>query len=149
LVPSAANIDAYSIPMTPADHHHRRGDDLQVEDAVGVQYAILVELHAGGAGRLGAGGDDDVAAAHFDAFGAVGILDVDGVLVDESGVADVQLDAVAHQLRAHQVDLLADDVLGARQQVGRGDLLLDAVAGAVELALAHAGEVKHRLAQRL
>ncbi len=38
---------------------------------------------------------------------------------------------------------------GAGQQVGGGDLLLDAVAGAVQLALAHAGQVDDRLAQRL
>jgi hypothetical protein len=48
----------------------------------------------------------------------------------------------------HHVDLAAD-VLGARQQVGDGDLFLDPVAGAVQLALAHAGQVEHRLAQRL
>ena len=64
-------------------------------------------------------------------------------------VADEQLDAVAHQLGAHDLDLLADHVLGAGQQVGRGDLLLDPVAGAVQLALAHPGQVDDRLAQRL
>ena len=78
-----------------------------------------------------------------------GVLDQHGVLVDEAAVPDVELDAVAHQLAADHVDFLADDVLGAGQQVGGGDLLLDAVAGAVELTLAHAGEVDDRLAQRL
>ena len=132
-----------------ANHHHRRRQGLQVEDAVGVQHPVFVELDAGRAGRLGAGGDHDVLAADGRALAAGGVLDQDGVRVDEPAVALDQIDAVAHQLRPHHVLLLADDVCGAGQQVGGGDLLLDAVAGAVQLALAHAGEVDDRLAQRL
>ena len=79
----------------------------------------------------------------------VGVLDQHGVRVDEPAVALDQIDAVAHQLRSDHVLLLADDVRGAGQQVGGGDLLLDAVAGAVQLALAHAGEVDDGLTQRL
>jgi len=60
-----------------------------------------------------------------------------------------EVDAVAHQLRADDVLLLADDVAGARQQVAGGDLLLDAVAGPVQFALAHPGQVDDGLAQRL
>ena len=41
------------------------------------------------------------------------------------------------------------DMLGAGRQVGDGDVLLDPVALAVQLALAQAGQVEHRLAQRL
>ena len=53
-----------------ADHHHRRRDRLEVEDAVGVQHPLLVELDAPGAGRLGAGGDHDVLAADRGALAA-------------------------------------------------------------------------------
>ena len=45
-----------------ADHHHRRREGLQVQDAVGVEHPLLVELDARRACRLGAGGDDDVFA---------------------------------------------------------------------------------------
>ena len=150
LVPSAANIDAYSMPMTPAPTT-TIDVGMNFRSRMPSESSTRSSSNSTPVGRSGLvpRGDDEVAATHRDAFGTVGVLDMDGVLVDESGVADVQLDAVAHQLRAHHVDLLADDVLGARQQVSRGDLLLDAVAGAVELPLAHAGEVDDRLAQRL
>ena len=69
--------------------------------------------------------------------------------VEEPGVPDQQVDAVAHQLIAHHVDFLADHVLGAGEQVGRGDLFLDAVTRAVQFTLVHAGEVEDRFAQRL
>ena len=46
-----------------ADHHHRRREGLQIQDAVGVEHPVLVELDTGRARRLGAGGDDDVFAA--------------------------------------------------------------------------------------
>ena len=134
---------------TGAHHHHRRRQRLQVEDAVGVQHAVFVELDTGRAGRLGAGGDHDVFAADRDAFAAGGILDNHGVCIDEPAVALDQVDPVAHQLRPHDVLLFADHVGGAGEQVGGSDLLLDAVARAVELALAHAGEVDDGLAQRL
>jgi hypothetical protein len=71
------------------------------------------------------------------------------VLVDEAGVTFVEIDAVAHQLRSDDVDLLADHVLGTGQQVGGGDLLLDPVARPVQLPLAHPGEVDDGLAQGL
>ena len=66
---------------------------------------------------------------------AARVFDGDGVRVDEAAVPDQQVDPVAHQLVAHHVDFLADDVLGSGQQVGRGDPILDAVARPVELAL--------------
>ena len=45
--------------------------------------------------------------------------------------------------------LVRDDLVGADQQVLHRDVLLDPVRRAVELARAEAGEVEHRLAQRL
>ena len=150
LVPSAANIEAYSMPITPAPTTTIVvGQRLQVEDAVGVEHAVVVELDAGRAGRLGAGGDHDVFTADRCALAAGGFLDQHGVRVDEAAVALDEVDAVAHELRPDDVLLLADHVAGAREQVGGGDLLLDAVARAVQLALAHAGEVDDGLAQRL
>ena len=40
------------------------------------------------------------------------VFDEQGVLVFESALAGDQVDPVAHQLVAHHVGLLADDVLG-------------------------------------
>jgi hypothetical protein len=50
---------------------------------------------------------------------------------------------------ADDVLLLGDDVLGSGQKVGGGDIFLDVVTRAVQLALGVAGQVEHRLAQRL
>ena len=73
----------------------------------------------------------------------------DGVVVDEPAGAGEQGDVVAGQLVADDVDLAADHVLGAGGQVGDGDVLLDPVTLPVQLALGEAGEIEHRLAQRL
>jgi hypothetical protein len=71
------------------------------------------------------------------------------VCIDEPAVAFDQVDPVAHQLRPHDVLLLIDHMGGAGEQVGGSDLLLDAVARPVQLALAHACEVDDGLAKRL
>src|SRR4051794_30878842 len=71
------------------------------------------------------------------------------VLVGESAVSGVQLDTVAHELRADDVDFLADHVLGASQEICGCDLVFDPVAGAVEFPLTHAREVHDGLAQSL
>ena len=93
-----------------ADHHHRCRDRLEIEDAVGVQHTLLVEFHAFGAGRLGAGGDDDVLAADRGALATGAIFDEQGVLVAEPGFAGDEINSVAHQLISHHIGLLADDV---------------------------------------
>jgi hypothetical protein len=71
------------------------------------------------------------------------------VLVDKPAVTGVQLDAVADQLRADNVLLLVNDVPGAGQKVSGRDVFLDAVTRPVQLALSHASQVDHRLAQCL
>jgi hypothetical protein len=77
------------------------------------------------------------------------LVDHDGVRVDEAGQPRDHLHPVAVQLCAHHLGLPPDDVLRAGHEVADGDLVLDPVALPVELALAHAGQVEHRLAQRL
>jgi hypothetical protein len=56
---------------------------------------------------------------------------------------------VSRELRADDVDVALDHVLRAVEDVVRGDVLLDAIALAVDAALAHAGQVDDGLAQRL
>ena len=132
-----------------ADDHHRGRNGLEIQDAVGVEYPGIVEFDARGPQGLGARREDDEAPANGDALGPARVLDLQRVCVGEAGVSDVELDAVAHQLGADDVDLLADDVLSAGQEVGGGDLLLDAIARAVQLALAHPRQIDDRLAERL
>jgi hypothetical protein len=61
-------------------------------------------------------------------FGLVVVLEENGVRVEESAVAGVEIDRVAPQLGSHHVDLPADHVCGAGMQVG-------VVAGGVESTL--------------
>lgn len=130
------------------DHDHRGWQRFEIEDPVGVEHPFFVKFDSGWPCRPGASGDDDVVAGDGGLFPAGLVLHEDGVRVDEPAMAHDQIDAVTHQLVAHHVDFLADHVLGPRQQVGRGDPVLHAVACAVQLALVHAGEVEHSLTQR-
>ncbi len=64
LVPSAANIEAYSMPITPAPTTTIDvGSDFRSRMPSESSTRSLVELDAGRARRLGAGGDHDVFAA--------------------------------------------------------------------------------------
>ena len=149
-VPSAANIDAYSMPMIPAPTTTIEfGHLLQREHAVGVEDRALVELHGVGPVRLGAGGDDDEPGGDLGAADAVVVEDAERVRVDERAGAAEDVDVVAQQLGADDLVLAADDVLRAREQVLHRDVGLHAVAGAVHLPLRHARQVHDRLAQRL
>ena len=149
LVPSAANIDAYSIPITPApattiDRGTRsrwripsesmivRSSNATLAGLAGlVPVAITIVLGA------------DLARP------AVAVIDLDGVRAGEARGPGEDRDPVAGQLAAHHVVLPADHVLGPGGQVGDGDLVLDPVALPVHLPLVQAGQVQHRLPERL
>ena len=149
LVPRAANMDAYSIPITPAPATTiERGTVCQVDDPVGVDDGALVELDAGRPGGPGAGGDHDLVRGG-PADPAVAAVDLHRVRVEEAARAGHGRDPVTGQLAAHHVHLPADHVAGAGGQVGDGDLVLDPVALPVHLPLVEAGQVEDRLAQRL
>jgi hypothetical protein len=128
-----------------ADDHHRSRNPPQLENAVGVEHVLVVELDLGGTGRLRAGGDHDVLGGDGVAVAPPLALHGDGVLVLEPGGAAEDLDVVAQQLVPDHLDLPADHVLRARQQVGDGDLALDPVARPVHVPLRESGEVQHRL----
>ena len=132
-----------------SDHDHRRWNLLQAKDAVGVQHALVVEFDALRARGFGPGRNDDVITRDRGAFGVPVVVHDDGVRVQEASVAGEQIDLVAHELRAHHVDFLGDHVCGTEVQILGRDLVLDAVTGAVELALAHTRQIDDRLTQRL
>src|ERR1035441_9169749 len=170
LVPSAANMDAYSIPITPAPattiergtpnpsfldpdpagarDHHRAGHLLQVGDPVGINHGAVVELDAGGTGGPGAGGDHD-RLGRGPADPAVAVVDVHRVRVGETAGAGQDRDPVTGQLAAHHVHLAADHVAGAGGQVADRDVVLDPVARPVHLALVQAGQVQNPLRRGL
>ena len=133
-------------PGTRDDHRARHL--LQVNDPVGIDHGALVELHGGGPGRAGAGGDHDLVGAGLTAPAVAGV-DLHRVRVDEGTGTGQDRDPVARQLAAHHVHLTAHHVLGAGSQVGDGDLVLDPVSLPVHLPLVEAGQVEDGLAQGL
>ncbi len=91
-----------------ADHGHAPRQPLvQVQQPVGVDHVLVVELHVLRPRGVRADGDDDVGRA--DLLGAVLVGDRDRVLVLELTVAEQQPDAVAAELLAHDLRLRADD----------------------------------------
>ena len=131
-----------------ARHQHRPRDPLQVQDAVGIDDRPVVEGHAGGPGRLGAGRDHEVLGADL-AQPVVAVVDLYAVRAGESPGAGEDRDAVPGQLAADDIALPADHVLGPGGQVGDGDLVLEPVGLPVHLPLVEAGQVEHRLAEGL
>ena len=135
-----------------ADHarahdDHRVRDLLQVEDPVRVEDGALVERDAVRVGRPRAGREDEPLGA--DAALAVVRDHLQLVGAGERGHAVDHGHVVAHELVAHHVALGLDDLLHARSQVAEGEVGLHPEGLAVDLALAQAGEVEDRLAQRL
>ena len=61
----------------------------------------------------------------------------------------LQLDAVAQELMAGDVDLVAHHRFDAKKQIRQRDLFFNLVRFAIEGVLAIAGKVKHRLAHGL
>src|SRR5689334_16807386 len=120
---------------------------VEVDDPVRVDDRLLVEVDALRAGRASAGRDDDLLGGDDLVPAARLVLEGDRVRVGEPGRALQQPDPVAGQLAADDVDLPADDVLGAGGQVGDRDVLFQPVTLPVHLPLVEAGQVQHGLAQ--
>ena len=104
------------MPITPAPTTTMvSGTRSSSQDAVGVDDARLVELHVGGSSRLGARGDHDLLRGDHTMLAAA--VDLHRMGIDEASGADEQVDVVAEQLRPHDLDLPADHMLRAGQQV--------------------------------
>ena len=120
----------------------------QVDDLVAVEHRAAVEGHIVRPEGPRADGDEDVLAG-VGVDVAVLLGDLDGVRIEEAGLAARGLHAVAGELVLQHLDLVVERLVQARHQVGGADVLLHPVGAAVEAALAPAGEVEHGLAQRL
>ncbi len=128
---------------TGADDHERLRDVVEVEDAVGVDDGLVVELDGGRACGPAAGRDHDRSRIHHLAA-AVGGRDHDRVVVGELRRAVEDRHVVARQLIADHVGLALAHARRARAEILDRDLALDAVALSVDRALAEAGQVHAR-----
>jgi hypothetical protein len=98
-----------------------------------------------GVGRLGADGDHDVARRVF--VGFVILPDGDAVRLNDGRCADDEIDAVSNQLVLDDFLLGLNHVVATLGEIFEGNVFLDAVTGAIEIALAEAGQEQHRFAQ--
>ena len=149
--PSAAKMHAYSSPMTPAPTTtSERGSSLDVQQVVAGEDVLAVARRKRIVHRRRPDRDDDHRGADLlDHALRARARRPQAMRIRERGLRGEDVDAVAHQLMAGDVDLVADHVIDAEQQVAHRDVLLDRVRGAVNPALAVAGKPQRRLAQRL
>ena len=121
-----------------ADHaraHHRQGarELLEPHDIVADEDALPVKRDARIAAGTGADGQHDVGRRYVALSASVADqVQADRMGIDKCRLGVDQLDAVAQELMAGDVDLVADDVLGAEEQVAHRDVLLDCVRRAVD-----------------
>ncbi len=130
-----------------ADDRHRRGDALELEDAVRVQHGAAVEVDVRRLHRRGADCDHDLVGGHA-TVAAVG-AEVERVLVDEPRRAGQQVDVVARQLVPDHLGLAVDHAAGAPEEVLDRDLVLDPVGVAVHVLLEQPGQIERGRAERL
>lgn len=109
---------------------------------------LVAEVEHVGPSRTGTDGDDRVVEADLPLTGRRA-RHRNHVRVDEPRRARQESHVVALQLVAHDVHLLRHDLARLGPEVLDGDVLLDAVAGPVVLAMAQTGEVQHGFAHRL
>ena len=132
-----------------ADDNQRARQFLQGQDLVAGEDLLTIEIDMALARRRRADGDDDSVGGDFPVSPPVEAGKAQLVRIDEGRVRLQQLDPVAQQLMAVHVELVGDDVVGADQQVRHRNVPLHPVRGAVDIALPVAGEVQHRLPERL
>ena len=136
-------------PDHPSAHDDQRpGDAVHLQQLVGVEHGLAVELHGGRPEGPGPDGDHDVLRCDLPRASTVG-ADLQGVWIDEARGTLDHGHVVAGELVLDHVGLSPDDVLVPGAEVVDRDLLLHPVALAVHAALGEPGEVEDGLAERL
>ena len=130
-----------------ADHGQGPGQLVQLEQAIAGENGFAIKRDIVWFGDGCANGDDDVARGHFVFAFFVEEIEMHRVLIDEGRDAGEELDTIALQLMFVDFDLVANDMVGAQQQVVHGDMLLDLVGSSIDGALPETGQVQNRFAQ--
>ena len=148
--PSAANIDANSMPITPAPTIEDRRGIAASRSTMSSESRIVLPLKAIPGGCAGS---EPVASTNFAAVtrraAPAASVTRERVLVVEARGPVEQRDVVADELVADHGAFPLDDVARALREVFDRDLVLEPVAGAVDRPLAEAREVEDCLADRL
>src|SRR5271156_2136745 len=132
-----------------ADDCERAWELVELHHVVAGKDAVAVERGALVAGRVSAHGEHDSRGGNLSLQAARFVFEVKDVRIDEAGARGHQLDAVAQELMAQDVDLVAHDRIDADQQILERDFFLDPVRIAVDCVLTIAREVHDGFAHRL
>src|SRR5215469_8734809 len=116
--PRAAKMLAYSQPITPAP----------------TTANVLVKRNMRIASRFRPDGNDNVARGDGARRPPVDMIKTNGIGSNKGSFRGDELDIVAPQLMAHDVDFMLDHPVGADQEILDRNMLLDGVGDAVEFA---------------
>ncbi len=138
----------FDTDYTGANNSEAARQTLYVQDIVGIQNPLAIERNIGRAMRMRADGDDVALRGELRAL-AFARPHFDRIRIEEARRAVHQIDAIARELVLENFDLVIQRHVQAPAEIGGGDVALDAIAAPVKPALAPAGKIEHRLAQRL
>ena len=132
-----------------ADDRQSTGEVVEVQNIIADEDAVAVKGNVRVLGGNGADGDHDIVGCHVAVAASPHVGEPHRVRVEKGRLRRDDLHPVAHELGADDVNLVGHDMVGAEEQVGDGDVLLDSVGRPVQPALAVARQVQDGLAQRL
>jgi len=78
-----------------------------------------------------------------------GMVNEEPVRIDEAGLSEDQIDAIARHLVLHDLNFVLDDVVGAKGEIFDRDRFFKAIFGSVQGALAKSRELQDRFAEGL
>ena len=117
----------------------------ECEETVGIDDGVVVEGNLGRPSGFSPDGDDDHVRTMFSR--RAGMLNEEPVRIDEAGLSEDQIDAVARHLVLHDLNFVLDDVVGAKGEIFDRDRLFQAIFGSVQGALAEPREIQDRFAK--
>ena len=146
---SGKDAGIFAADHAGADDRQCPRQPIELQHVVTGENPLSIERDMRVAGGFRPGGDDDLLCLDRAGGGAVDVVEADGVRRDKGCRRRDQLDIIAPQLVAGDVDLVLDHPVGAKQQILHRDVLFDGIGGAVKFPRTIAAKFERRLAQGL
>jgi len=143
------NAGVFAADHAGSDDGQGPRQPVELQDVVTSENPFAVERSIRGAGSFRPGGNDDLFCRDRAGDSGIDVVESKGIGANEACRRGDQLDTVAHQLVAGDVDFVLDHPVGAKQQILHRDVLLDGIGGAVKFPRAIPAKFERRLAQRL
>ncbi len=146
---SGKDAGIFAADHAGADHRQCPRQPVELQDVVAGENPLAIERNVRRTGGFRPGGDDDLFCGDRAGRSAVDIIEAKSVGRHEGCRRCDELDIIAHQLMAGDVDFVLDHPVGAKQQILHRDVLFDGIGGAVKFPRAIAAKFERRLAQSL